>query len=272
MPTSSSSDDSFLSSSSSSPSLSASSFALATLEVNGTLQISSDAMFLGSIDLNNNLIVNNNISVNGLSTFTGQVTVGNTINSQNIVPTAASSYNLGSSSNPFDTIYANNIYANYSTAPASTANRLTTATYFTIAGAIRSVGPGAYFDGTQGNAGVILNTVVTTSSIMLQASTSVSLNTDYIAIANNSNLNKITKSDFLSGVTAGLTPIGSVIAFVTNSTPPSGWLLCNGATVSTTTYANLFAVTNYMYGGSGTSFKVPNITDLGTGIKYIIKY
>jgi microcystin-dependent protein len=42
---------------------------------------------------------------------------------------------------------------------------------------------------------------------------------------------------------------------------PSGFLECNGQSVSTTTYAALFAVIGYTYGGSGASFNVPDLTD-----------
>jgi microcystin-dependent protein len=42
---------------------------------------------------------------------------------------------------------------------------------------------------------------------------------------------------------------------------PSGFLECNGQSVSTSTYANLFAVIAYTYGGSGASFNVPDLTD-----------
>jgi microcystin-dependent protein len=39
---------------------------------------------------------------------------------------------------------------------------------------------------------------------------------------------------------------------------PTGYLLCNGASVSTTTYADLFAVIGYTFGGSGASFTLPD--------------
>ena len=42
---------------------------------------------------------------------------------------------------------------------------------------------------------------------------------------------------------------------------PSGFLECNGQSIDTTTYANLFAVIGYTYGGSGASFNVPDLTD-----------
>jgi microcystin-dependent protein len=42
---------------------------------------------------------------------------------------------------------------------------------------------------------------------------------------------------------------------------PSGFLECNGQSVSTTTYAALFAVIAYTYGGSGASFTLPDLQD-----------
>lgn len=56
-------------------------------------------------------------------------------------------------------------------------------------------------------------------------------------------------------------PTGSVMMFA-SSTPPSGWLLCNGAAISRTTFAALFAIigTTYGAGDGSTTFNVPNMT------------
>lgn len=56
--------------------------------------------------------------------------------------------------------------------------------------------------------------------------------------------------------------IGSIAAFAGNSLP-SGWLLCNGDTVSRETYAALFTAigTTYGAGDGSTTFKLPNLTD-----------
>ena len=43
------------------------------------------------------------------------------------------------------------------------------------------------------------------------------------------------------------------------STAPTGYLLCNGGSYSTSTYPGLFGVIGYTFGGSGGSFSVPNI-------------
>jgi microcystin-dependent protein len=60
----------------------------------------------------------------------------------------------------------------------------------------------------------------------------------------------------LTGV-AG-TPVGAVIYHAAN-TPPTGFIKANGASLDTTTYADLFAVIGYTFGGSGSSFSVPDL-------------
>lgn len=63
-----------------------------------------------------------------------------------------------------------------------------------------------------------------------------------------------------------LTPIGSIVMSGqnTNDPPPTGWLFCNGGSYSTTgTYAALFSVIQYRFGGSGSSFNVPDFNSSG---------
>lgn len=55
-----------------------------------------------------------------------------------------------------------------------------------------------------------------------------------------------------------LLPAGSILWWPA-SAPPTGWLECNHASISTTTYARLFAVTGYLFGGSGASFNLPEL-------------
>ncbi len=55
-----------------------------------------------------------------------------------------------------------------------------------------------------------------------------------------------------------LVPTGAVIPYAGGSAP-GGWLLCNGASLSTTTYSTLFAVIGTTYGGSGGSFNIPDL-------------
>jgi hypothetical protein len=56
----------------------------------------------------------------------------------------------------------------------------------------------------------------------------------------------------------GIIPVGSVIYFA-NSSVPTGYLKCNGASLTTSVYPDLFAAIGYTYGGSGASFSVPEL-------------
>jgi microcystin-dependent protein len=59
-------------------------------------------------------------------------------------------------------------------------------------------------------------------------------------------------------VANGATPAG-VISQYAGTAAPTGYLLCQGQSVSTTTFAALFAAIGYNYGGSGASFNLPNL-------------
>ena len=67
-------------------------------------------------------------------------------------------------------------------------------------------------------------------------------------------------------------PIGSIQTYAGTALPP-GWLWCNGSAYNRTFYKFLFNVigTTYGTGDGSTTFNVPSIPDLATGIKYIIK-
>jgi len=53
-------------------------------------------------------------------------------------------------------------------------------------------------------------------------------------------------------------PSGVISPFAGGSVP-IGYVLCDGQSLNTTTFANLFSVIGYTYGGSGSSFLVPNL-------------
>jgi len=55
-------------------------------------------------------------------------------------------------------------------------------------------------------------------------------------------------------------PAGTVIDFAgPSANVPTGYLICDGASYSTTTYATLFAAIAYTWGGSSASFNVPDL-------------
>lgn len=64
----------------------------------------------------------------------------------------------------------------------------------------------------------------------------------------------------MNDLLAATVPTGGVMSYISN-TAPTGWLLCDGAAVSRTTYADLFTIIGTTYGaGNGTTtFNVPNL-------------
>ena len=62
-------------------------------------------------------------------------------------------------------------------------------------------------------------------------------------------------------------PTGTLLDFA-GATPPTGYLLCDGSSYSTTTYSGLFSTISYTWGGSGVNFNVPDLrgrTTIGAG-------
>ena len=71
-----------------------------------------------------------------------------------------------------------------------------------------------------------------------------------------------TRYDFDGAFLTGIEGVNTGIVVPWGSASiPSGFLLCDGQSVSTTTYAALFAVIGYTYGGSGANFNVPDLRD-----------
>jgi microcystin-dependent protein len=70
---------------------------------------------------------------------------------------------------------------------------------------------------------------------------------------------RLQRYDGSSWVTYQTTPTG-VLAMFVDTSPPSGWLLCDGSEVSRTTYADLFAImgTTYGNGNGSTTFNLPD--------------
>jgi microcystin-dependent protein len=70
----------------------------------------------------------------------------------------------------------------------------------------------------------------------------------------------VTAAKLAAGVMPDGVPAGTVVAFA-GSAAPSGWLVCNGAAISRTTYAALFAAIGTAHGaGDGaTTFNLPDL-------------
>ena len=69
-------------------------------------------------------------------------------------------------------------------------------------------------------------------------------------------------TNFTGSITVQSQPVSTVIVgeiqMTLSSIPPPNFLLCNGQSVSKTSYQNLFNVIGYSYGGSGDNFILPD--------------
>lgn len=76
-----------------------------------------------------------------------------------------------------------------------------------------------------------------------------------------SNDKTIPNTEWVKSIILASIPVGTILPYG-GSSAPSGFLLCNGATVSRTTYANLFRAigTNYGTGDGSTTFALPNLS------------
>ena len=71
--------------------------------------------------------------------------------------------------------------------------------------------------------------------------------------------NSIPSTALIAAVREALCPPGTVVAYM-GTTAPAGWLLCNGASVSRSTYASLYAVIGNASGSAdANSFNVPDL-------------
>lgn len=97
-------------------------------------------------------------------------------------------------------------------------------------------------------------TSLTANNVILGNGTSTP---QFVAPGSSGNTLTSNGTTWISGSTEAL-PVGSITAYAT-STPPTGWLLANGQSVATTTYSALFAVIGYSYGGSTSTFALPDL-------------
>lgn len=107
------------------------------------------------------------------------------------------------------------------------------------------------------SANTLINTTVTQINQDLENTRSeinISLNTTKTEI-NTAVDNKLKN---ISGI-----PSGFIVPFASTSSPGDGWLVCNGATISRTTYSKLFSAigTTFGAGDGSTTFTIPNISD-----------
>jgi microcystin-dependent protein len=106
---------------------------------------------------------------------------------------------------------------------------------------------------------ILKNTTVQgTTSVRIPIGTTAQRPTPVVGMLRYNSTTRVAEIYEPSGVWDPLYPVGSIMYFARNSAP-DGWLKANGASVSTTTYAGLFASIGYTWGGSGGSFTLPDL-------------
>jgi len=61
-----------------------------------------------------------------------------------------------------------------------------------------------------------------------------------------------------------LDPVGTIKMWPSLSSLPNGYVFCAGQTLNTSTYADLFAIIGYTFGGAGQNFSIPNFENDGS--------
>lgn len=98
-----------------------------------------------------------------------------------------------------------------------------------------------------------------TNSLNVQGTAPMLANLNMGGFAINGLANGVNGTDAATVAQVGLAVPPAVIVACANPNAPVGWLICNGASLSTTTYANLFGQLGYSYGGSGSNFNIPDL-------------
>lgn len=101
-------------------------------------------------------------------------------------------------------------------------------------------------DGLAGGGGTALSVRVDNSTIEILS--------DILQIKDSG----VTYAKLAAALQALLVPTGAIQAYG-SATAPTGWLLCDGASYSTTTYAALYAIIGTTFGSGSGTFKVPDL-------------
>ena len=254
------------------------------LDVTGSIK-ASDQLILTSVTDSSSLITgsfvtNGGISITKLLRVGGGANVTGTSVLDNVIPRTDSVYDLGTSSNRWSNIYADNIdattisgnFTGFLTGSVSgSAATLTSTTTFSLGDKLDTLGnviqasdvvsAGIDFNGATASGKVVLTAAISSSFITNKSSTTDSLPTDELLISRSGTLRRLTKASLISNIP--LVPAGAIFPFA-GTVVPLGYLLCDGSEQSIATYPTLFSVIQYSYKdvslltGTGT-FAVPDL-------------
>lgn len=166
---------------------------------------------------------------------------------------ATSLYDIGSATRKFRNIYADSFVGNFSgtfTGPVNgsisgSAAKLASPTVFRIRGDASSEGFDVSFDGQTETGSVTFQTSITQDLITSKTAVTNSLPEDLLLVYRaGAGLRKTTKESFISNIPT--IPVGAILPYA-GTTPPAGYLLCDGSEVLISRYRLLFAAIGYAY-------------------------
>ena len=252
-----------------------------TLDVDGTAVISGDVRITstnntvndatGALRVAGGVNIQKDLIVKGNANFTGHIVVGE-VGAGNvaILPTQNNTFDIGSPTSKFSTIYAStiqanlvgNIVGNITGNVNGTAVRLLASTNFTMSGDVIDV-TGFSFDGQTGGTVKTFNTQISPTFIENKQELTTVSNNDYLLVyrSGTGGLGKMSRPTFFSQVPT--VPVGAIFPFA-GTTLPEGYLLCDGSEKQRVKYPDLFNVIGFTYGdpslllGLGT-FKLPDL-------------
>jgi microcystin-dependent protein len=240
------------------------------LDVAGTITTSTGIIDNGTVDSSalgtGSIKTAGGLSVTKSSNFGGTITAYGTINVNNLdltsspvaaaviqpgTDSAANLYDIGSSTRPFRNIYAQSFVGSFNGTFAGSlsgnitgsAARLASPTVFSLIGDVTS--NTVSFTGQSALGTAVFTTSINQSLITSKTITTDSLSTDSLLVyRSGSGLLQMSKQVFFNHVAT--MPIGTILPYA-GSTPPTGYLLCDGSEVLISQYALLYSIIGYTY-------------------------
>jgi microcystin-dependent protein len=229
-----------------------------TTTTTGALQIRGGAGIAKSLNVGKNIVSNGHLRV-------GEINASNEyVPGPAIIPNQHLLYDIGTTNNRFKTIYAERFDGSFGGTFTGTvtgsvigaASSLANSTNFTVTGDVVTTAA-ASFNGAGGT--LTLNTSFSENAIRTKTEVIDNRPTDTLLVyRENIGLRRVTRTNFLLG--EAFIPIGTVFPYAA-TTPPLGYLLCDGALVARTEYPYLYQVIGTTYGSAagGSYFRLPDL-------------
>lgn len=254
------------------------------LDVNGNITSNSDIVSGNDLSVSRDLSIGRNLQVSSSTVFqhtvavNNKLTVGNSDPGPALEPTVASISDIGTPLKYFKNLFVESI-GSTSTATTlygkvvGTASTLNHGISVSITGTVVTTSPIVITGSATGTQTTVLVTELSPTAISSQFESTVP--SPYLSfLALNTSTTGLEQLAFRN-LESMLHPPGVIMAYGSNSNIPSGWLLCDGASVSRTAYPNLFSVIGTDYGSvNSNSFNLPSYVSSDSGntpIYHIIK-